>query len=116
MALWLLKTVCAVASSAQWEELQMSGDPPAELGVTKEGLQSAFQISSGAGTLVLPVLHCSPGWSRGQVVGQLRAPQTAAVLLRVSIQSSRCRLLAFKKQTEKGNLVQAFTEERGYCQ
>lgn len=42
MAVWLLKTVCAVASSAQWEELQMSSRPPAELGVTEEGLQAAF--------------------------------------------------------------------------
>jgi len=59
MAVWTLKTVCAVASSAQWEELQMSSDPPAELGVTEEGPQAAFWGSSGAGSLFLPLLLCS---------------------------------------------------------
>lgn len=38
MALWLLKTISAVASSAQWAELQISSSPLAELGVTEEGL------------------------------------------------------------------------------
>lgn len=33
MALCLLKTISAVASSAQWAELQMSSSPPAELDV-----------------------------------------------------------------------------------
>lgn len=79
MAVWLLKTVCAAASSAQREELQMSSDPPAELGVTEEGPQAAFRGSSEAGIRFLPLLLCPPEWSRGtQVLGQLRAPQAAA--------------------------------------
>lgn len=38
MALCLLKTINAVASSAQWAELQMSSSSLAELGVTEEAL------------------------------------------------------------------------------
>lgn len=45
MALCLLKTISAVASSAQWAELQMPSSPPAELGVTEDGLRLPFEAS-----------------------------------------------------------------------